>query len=456
LTREQKSINRHQLRLDAETIFRASVAAVEPETAVRTFFREVDSGWIRFTDGKVRLPQGRLIVIGAGKAAAPMAKALEGLFGARIDRGLVVTKDGHGLPLKHIDVLEASHPVPDSRGMQAAQRIIDLLADTTEKDLVITLLSGGGSALLAAPVPGISLADKIAVTDRLLACGADIGEINCVRKHLSAIKGGQLARAAAPAAMLTLVVSDVIGDPLDVIASGPTVPDPTSFSDAHQVLDKYHLLPGCPDTVRQFLNDGMAGMAPETPGEKDLPAGFETRIIAGNRIALKAAAQTACRLGYHCEIFNRYLSGEARVAAASLAKAAAQAVTRPTCLLAGGETTVTLRGDGQGGRNQEFALAAADAIEGAAHIVILAAGTDGTDGPTDAAGAIVDGGSLARGREAGLEAATCLRNNDSYTFHKASGDLLITGPTRTNVMDIYLALISPGDGTKGPGSKGRP
>jgi len=434
---------KQQLRDHAETIFRAAVAAVDPAVAVRNSLRLVDRTRLRLLDVETPLPSGRILVIGAGKAAAPMARAVEEILGSRISEGLIVTKDGHGLPLNHIQLREAAHPVPDRRGEQATRQILELVDKATADDLVITLLSGGGSALLAAPAEGLSLADKVITTDLLLASGADIGSINCVRKHLSAVKGGQLARRAAPAAMLTLVISDVIGDPLDVIASGPTVPDPTRYVEAEEILRGCEILHRCPRTVRDHLRAGRIGQRKETPKPDEVPTNGRTRIIAGNASALQAARRKAEELGYDCRVVDHRLCGEAREAARQLAAAASRPVRRPTCLLAGGETTVTLTGNGKGGRNQEFALAAALAINGRNDIVILAAGTDGTDGPTDAAGAIVDGGSVDRGREAGQLATFHLDNNDSYPFHRATGDLLITGPTRTNVMDIYLALVTP-------------
>lgn len=436
----------NHLRRDAETIFRAAVAAVDPIAAVHRALRLESNKDICLQNLRQPLPKGRLFVIAAGKAAAPMAAAIEEQLGEWIDSGLAVTKDGHETPLKTIELLQASHPVPDQRSQYAAQKILDLLRQTTAEDLVITLISGGGSALLASPAAGLTLADKMTVTDLLLGCGASIDEINCVRKHLSSIKGGQLAYAAAPAAMLTLVVSDVIGDPLDVIASGPTVPDPTSYRDALAVLRSYKLLNQCPESVIRHLTDGEHGRIPETPKPGELLPNCRTRIIAGNSLALQAARQEAEALGYQCQIYDSRLNGEARLAAEQLARTAIQRGKPSSCLLAGGETTVTLKGSGMGGRNQEFALAAARVISGEEGLVILAAGTDGTDGPTDAAGAIVDGDSIRRGQCSGLNATDCLRDNNSYPFHKASGDLLVTGPTRTNVMDIYLALLASEDG----------
>jgi glycerate 2-kinase len=390
----------------------------------------------------------RILVVGAGKAGAPMAKAMENLLGNRIADGVVVIKDGHGLPLKKIKVCEASHPVPDARGVKATQKILSLVEKAGKRDLVICLISGGGSALLIAPVQGISLEDKQNATKRLLACGATIHEFNTVRKHLSRAKGGRLAQIAYPATVTSLILSDVVGDDLDVIASGPTVPDDSTFQDAVQILKGYGIWDQLPPAVRNHLEKGTAGQIEDTP--KSDHAAFQkcSQVLVGTNLqALKAAGQHAQRLGYNHLILSSKVEGEARevtkfyTAIAREVLSSQNPLKPPACVLAGGETTVTLTGDGRGGRNQEFALAAALSIEGLDDIVVLSGGTDGTDGPTDAAGAIADGASVARGLEKGLDPKDFLRRNDSYNFFQELGDLLITGPTRTNVMDIYMLLI---------------
>lgn len=297
---------------------------------------------------------------------------------------------------------------------------------------------------MPAPAKGIELVDKMDVTNLLLRCGASIDEINTVRKHLSKIKGGQLARRTGPARLLTLVISDVIGDSLDIIASGPTVPDPSTFADALAIMKKYQLEDSCPATVLTYLRQGLAGTVMETPKPGDLPDSCQTRIIASNNIAVAAAQNKAEKLGYHCLSLGSNTAGEASEVAIDLIRQAREhRGAQPFCLLTGGETTVTLRGEGRGGRNQELALSAAIALEGTNDMVLLAGGTDGNDGPTDAAGARVDGESVARGRSLGMSAEDYLADNNSYPFHQATGDLIITGPTRTNVMDLYMVLIGP-------------
>jgi hydroxypyruvate reductase len=323
-----------------------------------------------------------------------------------------------------------------------------LLEGSTEKDLVICLLSGGGSALLPCPVPPVTLEDKQAVTSLLLECGAEIGEINCIRKHLSRLKGGGLAKMAHPAMVLTLILSDVVGDSLDVIASGPTVEDPTTFSQALAVLERHKIMEKVPDAVKTYLEAGAAGEYPETPkpGDPEM-AGVINLLVGTNAIAVRAAEDAARALGYNTTVLSSTVTGETKDAAAVHAAVAREIVTtdqplkRPACLLSGGETTVTIKGAGKGGRNQEFALAAALSIQGLPGTVILSAGTDGTDGPTDAAGAMADGTTVKRAEAAGMDASTHLDNNDAYPLFEKLGDLLMTGPTLTNVMDLRVILV---------------
>ncbi len=437
-----------QMRQQAEEIFQAAIKAVDPIAAVLRSVKRVDGGLeagehrFEFTD------YDNILVVGAGKAGAPMAKALEDILGDRIADGVVVVKEGHGLPLKHIRIHEAGHPVPDERGIHGAEDIISLVSEAGERDLVLCVISGGGSALLVAPAEGVTLADKQEVTRLLLACGADIHEINTVRKHLSRVKGGGLARFAYPATVVSLILSDVIGDDLNVIASGPAVPDPSTFADAEGVLKKYDIRDRVPTSVQRRLQQGMRGEIEDTPKPED--AVFQrcyAELVGTNIQALRAASKEAKRLGYQPLILSSTVEGEARevvkvlTAIAKEVRSSANPISAPACILFGGETTVTLQGDGKGGRNQEFALASALNLDGMENVVVLSGGTDGTDGPTDAAGAVADGTTVARARAKGLDPLDYLRRSDSYHFLQALGDLVITGPTRTNVMDVYMVLV---------------
>jgi hydroxypyruvate reductase len=423
---------------------------VEPGRAVRAHLRR--RGHQVLAGGR-RLglaPGGRVWVVGAGKAAAPMARAVERIFGPRVAGGLVVTKYGHGEPLARVQLREAGHPVPDAAGEAAAREQAALLGAVRAGDLVVCVISGGGSALLPGPAEGVTLAEKQEVTRLLLACGATIGEINAVRKHLSALKGGGLARLAQPAALLTLILSDVVGDPLDVIASGPTVPDPTTFATALEVLARHRLEAQVPAAVRRRLEAGARGEVPETPKPGDPIFSRTVNVLVGsNALAVAAAAGRARALGYRPLVLSTTITGETREVAAVHAALARELASsgrparRPACLLSGGETTVTMERAGQGGRNQEFALAAALGIEGLEEVAVLSAGTDGTDGPTDAAGAWADGQTVARARAAGLDPRAALGGHDAYPFFERLGDLVLTGPTRTNVMDLRLVLAGP-------------
>jgi glycerate 2-kinase len=415
----------------AGAIWRAAVRAGDPRRLVTAAL-----------EGRAAAlaPAGRLIVLGCGKAGAAMAQAVEDALGERIAEGFVVVKDGYTAPTRRIRLAEAGHPVPDARGQAAAERLLALATAAGAEDRILFLVSGGGSALTPAPAPPVTLAEKQAVTRLLLEAGATIDELNAVRKHLSRLKGGLLARAAAPARTLALILSDVIGDRLDVIASGPTAPDPTTFADALDVLDRRRVRDRAPASVPARLEAGARGEVPETPKPGDPIFALVDDVIVGNStVVVQAAAEEARRLGWVPHVLDRPVEGEARVAAQDLVRRG-EALEPGACLVAGGETTVTVRGRGRGGRCQEFALAAALAMDAARPLVVLAAGTDGTDGPTDAAGAVVDAGTVARGRRAGLDARRSLEDNDSYTFLRASGDLLISGPTNTNLLDLYLVL----------------
>jgi hydroxypyruvate reductase len=436
------------MRDHAMQIFQAGLQAVEPVEAIKRHTR-LEKDLFFIGDRQFNLNDyDRILVVGAGKAVAPMAKAMEDLLKDRISDGVIVVKDGHGLPLKKIKVCEASHPVPDERGVKATEEILALAETAAGRDLVLCLISGGGSALLIAPVSGISLEDKQKATKLLLASGATIHEFNTIRKHLSRAKGGRLAQMAHPATVASLILSDVVGDDLDVIASGPTVPDPSTFQDAQQIIQDYGIRDRLASSVRHHIQKGSAGQIEDTP-KSDNPVfqqSFHT-LVGTNLQALEAAAKAAERLGYQPLILSSKVEGEAREAAKFFSAIGKEILDSenpfkpPVCVLCGGETTVTLRGDGRGGRNQEFALAAALAIEGWDNMVVLSGGTDGTDGPTDAAGAIADGTTVTRAREHALEPKNFLQRNDSYRFFQKLDDLVITGPTRTNVMDLYLLLI---------------
>ena len=386
-------------------------------------------------------PEGRTVVIGAGKAAAAMARAVEDHWSGPL-AGLVVTRYGHGVACRQVEVVEAAHPVPDAAGRQAAERILALVRGLSADDLVICLISGGGSALLALPAPGLTLAHKQEVNRLLLRSGADIAQMNCVRKHLSAIKGGRLAAAAAPARVVTLIISDVPGDDPASIASGPTVPDPTSFADARAILARYEIVPPAP--VRAHLEAG----AEETPKPGDARlTRAETVLIARPRDALEAASARARDAGIEPLILGDAIEGEAREVARDMAGSALQAAQHgrpaapPCVLLSGGETTVTLRGKGRGGRNAEFLLALALALDGAPGIFALACDTDGIDGTEDNAGALIGPETLVRARAAGLDPEARIADNDGYGFFAALGDLVVTGPTLTNVNDFRAILV---------------
>lgn len=383
---------------------------------------------------------GRILVLGVGKAGGAMARAVETLLGARVSEGLVVVKDGYRVRTTRIEIAEAGHPVPDARGLEAAGRLLALAASATERDLVLVLVSGGGSALTPAPAPPITLADKQAVTRLLLETGATIGELNAVRKHLSRFKGGLLARAAQPATVVTLALSDVVGDALDVIASGPTAPDASTFAEALEVLESRGILARAPRAVVARLRAGARGEIPETPKPDDrIFSRVRNVVIGNNALVVEAAVTAADRLGYRPYVLTRSLQGQAREVGRDLV-ARARLLPGPVCMIAAGETTVTVRGQGRGGRCQEAALAAALALTPGEDLVVLAAGTDGTDGPTDAAGGLVDGGTVARGRAARRNPERALEDNDAYAFLGASGDRITTGPTNTNLLDLYLVL----------------
>jgi glycerate 2-kinase len=427
--------------------------AVEPQAAVlRSLSRS--NHLLRIISGKKVIKRidlrkiQRIFWVGAGKAAAPMAEAIEQVLGNRLSSGIVVVKTGHGLNLKKTKVLEASHPVPDEAGVAAARRIKALLANARPGDLVLSIISGGGSALLAWPADGLDLTAKQSVTQLLLGCGATIREINAVREHLSQVKGGQLAMAAAPAPVINLMLSDVVGDNLDTIATGPFVPDRSTFQDVAAIMLRYNLTQKIPVAVQCYIERGLKGEVPETPKlESQAFRQVINLVVGSNYQALLAAAAAAKGSGYRPLILSSMVTGETREVAnvhSALAKevrASGHPLRSPACLISGGETTVTLKGPGQGGRNQEFALAGAIELDGMRDVLLFSAGTDGSDGETDAAGAVADGFTCARALEAGMSPLRHLESNDAYPFFTRLGDLVITGPTRTNVMDIHLVLL---------------
>lgn len=449
--------SREELKRDARAVLEAGLAAVDPAEAVRRHLNL--QGRVLTVDGPGGTAQTfalgrdvtRVIVVGAGKAGGRMCQAVEAVLGDRIEGGLVVTKTGHAVRTERVEVVESSHPVPDERGLRAARRIADAVRHADAATLVIVLISGGGSALLPLPADGISLDEKRAVTELLLAAGADIGEANAVRKHLSGLKGGWLARLAAPAAAVALVMSDVIGDRLDVIASGPTAPDPSTFADAEAVLHRRcGGQPGrVPASVWARLERGRRGEIPETPKPGDACFDRVLNVVVGsNAAALDACVREARARGLRPLLLTSTVEGEACEIAkvyAALARECRRSgspAAPPACLVAGGEPTVTIRGAGRGGRSQALALAAAPALRDlGGGVVLLAAGTDGTDGPTDAAGAFAFADTVDRARALGLDPADHLDRDDAYPFFDALGDLLRTGPTGTNVMDIHLVIV---------------
>ncbi|MFZ5877574.1 MAG: glycerate kinase type-2 family protein [Nitrospirota bacterium] len=430
------------------SIFAAAIRAADPTALVKKTLSIKNR---RLIVGKQSYPLDkyeRVLVVGGGKAVVPMAAAVEQLLKSRLDAGLVVTRYGHGGTLNKIEVVEAGHPIPDRAGLAAGQRVLDMLRKAGERDLVIALISGGGSALLPVPVDGVTLTDKQVVTALLLRAGGTIQEINTVRKHLSQLKGGNMVTAAAPATMLSLVLSDVVGNDLASIASGPTVPDPTTFQDASAILHHYELWDKIPQAVKDHLVQGSRSGSGDTPKPSHPAFGKVNNVIVGDvRVALNAAAAQVKRLGYHPLVLTSSLVGETREVAkvfGAMVRELAESdrpIKRPAALIAGGETTVTVRGQGTGGRCQEFTLAMALEIAGMKKVTAFAFGTDGTDGSTDVAGAMADGNTLEKARDLGLQPQRFLDQNDSYTFFHTLAQTIQTGPTRTNVTDLYFALV---------------
>jgi len=434
-------------------ILAAALEAVDPEAAVLNAVQRQGDQLI-IQDQSYNLNQfRRVFLVGAGKAGAPMVDATAQILGEWLTEGTVIVKEGYAgssSQTLRCEILEAGHPIPDERGFQATRRIKEILTSAQEDDLVVCLISGGGSALMTSPADGLGLDDLQALTSALLACGANINEINALRKHLDTIKGGGIARLAAPATVVTLILSDVVGDPLDVIASGPTVPDTSTFETAYQVLNRYRIMDKVPEPIVRHLKRGRSGDLAETPKPGDhIFSRVQNTVIGSNRQAALAALEQAQQEGFHSMLLTTYLQGEARQAGRILASvarqidASGQPLPRPACIVAGGETTVTLssshKGTGEhglGGRNQELALSTVGDLAGLASIALVTLATDGGDGPTDAAGAVVTGKTWDKARQAGLDPAEFLSRNDSYHFFEPLGDLLKPGPTQTNVNDL--------------------
>jgi len=434
--------------VDAINIFNHAVEVVKPSAVISKYIK-IDGDLLTIADGKLKLNDiNRIYLLSVGKAAAAMALEVEKILGDNIASGLVVTKYHHALSLTHCDTIEAGHPVPDENSIKAATAIKKFLSSLTGNDLLLCLISGGASALIADMSEGISLDDLQQLSRLLLDCGASIHEINTVRKHICVLKGGQLLRHTNGAQVISLLVSDVIGDDLSVIASGLTVADNSSFTDAWDVVDKFDLSLKIPISIKKYLQDGLKRHVMDTPKPGDsLFDRTANYIIARNEDALNAAKEAATQLGYHVNIIDKTMKGEAKEMAATFVNALmTYKGNKPACLLMGGETTVTIKGNGKGGRNQEFVLAAlielmqlnvpAEQIP-----IILSGGTDGTDGPTDAAGAFIDKNVLNNVKALSYDPLPYLLNNDAYHFFKQTGTLLITGPTQTNVMDIVIGLI---------------
>jgi glycerate-2-kinase len=445
-------------RAQLEAIFREALAAVDAAACTRGALAGAAGAGLAVA-GRALPPGARVFLLAAGKAAAPMARVFEERAGAQLAGGLAVTKDGHGLALAKLRLREAAHPLPDARSERAGREALALAAATRREDVLCVLLSGGASSLLACPAEGLTLSDLRDTTQCLLDAGADIHELNTVRKHLSALAGGRLARAAGAGRIEVLALSDVPGDRADVIASGPCAADPSTYAEALSVLARRGVQGRVPARVRALLEAGARGELAETPKPGDPAlARVRTTILASNASAVAAAREAAARRGLRAVVVSQPLSGEARDEGRRLARLAralstAQPPAQPTCLVAGGETTVRVRGKGRGGRNQELALAAALALAGGAPAALLAAGTDGSDGPTEAAGAYADEGTAARGRRAGVDPEAALAENDSHSFFLAEGGLFVTGPTGTNVMDLALLRVEASAALNSPVSR---
>ena len=431
-------MNQRQQTID---IFLAGVEAVKPQNLIRNHV-SIENDMLLINGIAFDLSVIRnLYVIGFGKASAAMSQALEAILGAKITGGCVITKYGHSLPHQYIEVIEAGHPIPDENGLQGTRQILSIVNSAGENDLVICLISGGGSALLADVPDGCTLDDLKLLNDLLLKVGADITEINCIRKHLSKVKGGLLSKSAYPARLVSIVISDVIGDPLDVIASGPTTPDPTTFADAIAILKKYDIANKIPYELYRYLLDGAENKHEETLKTSDEVLLNTTNLIIGtNSLALRIAKDKAESFGYNTRIVTNRLAGDV-ADVADYMNESIQTAGKHSCLLFAGEPTVKVTGTGLGGRNQHLALLMARLLKDIPGITVLVAGTDGTDGPTDATGAVVDSHTCVNASKLNLHIEQYIQNNDAYHFFKQAGGMIITGPTQTNVMDLMIALI---------------
>ena len=435
------------LRNNAKEIFLAGVEIVKPDILIPHFV-SLENNVLKIENHRFQLAEIKNIYLtGAGKASALMAKAIENILGSRISSGHIVTKYGHAVPLKYAFVTEAGHPVPDENGVKGTENILSIVNKASKDDLVICVISGGGSALLTDIPDGCTLNDLKILTDLLLKSGANINEMNCIRKHLSKVKGGMLSSAAYPARVVSLILSDVIGDPLDVIASGPTAPDPTTFKDALDIIEKYGIKDKIPAGITKILNEGLNKIRKETLKESDEAFRLTTNLIIGNnKLALKKASKKAEALGYTTKIITDSLHSDVEDVAdyifSKLIKYRNENPEKKSCLLFGGEPTIKITGDGLGGRNQHLALLMAQKINGINGVVFLSGGTDGTDGPTDAAGAIAEPETLKRSEALGLDINKYISDCDSYNFFRQEGGLIKTGPTQTNVMDLIVVLIN--------------
>jgi glycerate 2-kinase len=438
------------LRNDADKIWTAALQAVDAETAVKKFVKR-RGGKLRVHNNHYDLEKfGKVWVLGAGKASAPMGQAIEEILGHYLTGGFLATKYGHTLPLNKIEMAESSHPLPDANSIASADRILAMARQVQPGDLVFCLLSGGASSIAVSPADGVDLEAKLECTRLLLNAGASISELNAIRKHLSNIKGGRLAQRLAPAKVLCLILSDVVGDDVSTIASGLLSPDRTTYADCIEILQKLDLLEKIPAAVKNRFELGSSGVLKETPKEKEpFFRKIQTVIIGSNSLACTEAVRMARRLGYHTSPLTSRLEGDTAEAAGfhmSILREVAEEsrpLRRPACFISGGETTVRITGNGKGGRNQEFVLHCVRQLaQIPAPCLALSIGTDGTDGPTDAAGAIADNSTLARSMKYGAEfLKECLKNNNSYAFFDRLGDLIFTGPTRTNVMDLHIFLV---------------
>ncbi|MBT9130611.1 MAG: D-glycerate 2-kinase [candidate division WS2 bacterium] len=431
----KKVKNIYNLREDAFLILSSIISAIEPGSLVKSFIE----GNIYEDINKY----SNIIVLGAGKACAPMAKAVEAMFPDKIKDSLIIVPDGYKLPTQFLNIVEAAHPLPDQRGLEATKKIINLIESAKDTDLIIFLFSGGGSALLTCPYPPLTLDNIISITKELIHCGASIEEINTVRKHLSFVQGGRLGKMVKGAS-ITLLLSDVVGNNLSTIASGPTIPDLSTFKEAQEVLDKYHLTSKTPSKIIKFIIEGKNNLFRETP--KFLPPKQKNYLVGSNSIPLESAYQTANSLGYNSVILTSTIDGEARIIGKIVAKIGKEIpksnhpLAPPACILIGGETTVKVIGSGKGGRNQEVALSAGLELELDNNILVLSFSTDGKDGPTDACGAYVDSEIMLRARDLELNGHQFLKENNSYNFFLRAGGLIKTSPTYTNVGDIILVL----------------